>query len=200
MSATLQTAPATEHKKGRLRASEDPDVCKVPLRAWCFTINNPTEEDEAALRALGDEKVARLVVGREVAPTTGTPHLQGYVRFHKSARRKQVVLYLGGRARVVPRNGSEEQAADYCLKDGDVMINLGTNVSRRSEPPDRSAAAKVIEMIDSGATPREVWAANRVFFMYNAQRVVSEFKRAKFYQDHPDHTGFVPDDIRTFHP
>lgn len=197
--ATLQSDTSGVRKKRRVSAAENPDECKVPLRAWCFTINNPTEADEAALRALGADKVARLVVGRETAPTTGTPHLQGYVRFIKSVRRGQCCLALGGRARVVPRNGTEEQASAYCMKDGEILINLGSDVKRRSTDEgesSKSAALRVIKMIDSGATPREVWRENRVFFMYNARRVMDEFARAKFYQANPNHDGFAPSDIK----
>lgn len=46
--------------------------------AWCFTLNNYTDEEIRRLESLECE---RLVVGKEVAPTTGTPHLQGYIRF-----------------------------------------------------------------------------------------------------------------------
>lgn len=56
------------------------DVASVPEvqldqirgRSWCFTHNNYTEEDVLRYDSL---KCERIVVGKEVAPTTGTPHL-----------------------------------------------------------------------------------------------------------------------------
>lgn len=173
-----------------------PKKTSIPLRAWCFTINNYTQADIDAILALDHSRIMRLAVGKEVAPSTGTPHLQGYVRFKKSARRGQVCLALGGRASCEPRYGTEAQATAYALKDKDVLVNFGTDLkSRDEEGPDRGAGARVIAAIDSGSTPREVWEANRVFFMYNARRVVDEFKRAKFYRENPQHSGFAPVDI-----
>nr|WAE42401.1 MAG: replication associated protein [Cressdnaviricota sp.] len=47
-------------------------------KTWKFTWNNATEEDEAKLQRL---EVTYIAYGREVAPTTGTKHLQGYIIF-----------------------------------------------------------------------------------------------------------------------
>lgn len=49
-------------------------------RGWCFTINNYTELDVAQVKAL-EEPSSAIIAGYEVAPTTGTPHIQGYVYF-----------------------------------------------------------------------------------------------------------------------
>jgi len=48
-------------------------------RAWCYTINNFTEEDRDGLRAL---TCAYNIFGYERGDE-GTPHLQGYVQFAK---------------------------------------------------------------------------------------------------------------------
>jgi len=53
-------------------------------RRWCFTWNNYTEEDVSSLKKLSDVNgMNYLLFGCEFAPTTGTPHLQGYVEFFK---------------------------------------------------------------------------------------------------------------------
>lgn len=54
---------------------------KQKARRWCFTWNNYTDETVEGLKGLSAEKVDYLIVGFEIAPTTGTPHLQGYVEF-----------------------------------------------------------------------------------------------------------------------
>jgi len=44
-------------------------------RYWCLTVNNYTESDIENLKALYPEKAGFIVIGKEKAPTTGTPHL-----------------------------------------------------------------------------------------------------------------------------
>lgn len=53
-------------------------------RHWCFTWNNYTADHNARLRALSG--VLYMIYGYEVAPNTGTPHLQGYVYFENEQR------------------------------------------------------------------------------------------------------------------
>jgi len=79
---------------------------------WCFTLNNPTDEDEPDLT-----KLTYIIVGREVSEA-GTKHLQGYCVFKWRT-------YLSGAKKVFPRahleikKGTFEQAITYCKKDGD---------------------------------------------------------------------------------
>lgn len=192
------TATATE-TPGEAARGSFARGCKVPLRAWVFTINNYTPEDESAVLALASQegKIKRMAVGKEVAPTTGTPHLQGYVRFVKSVRQGQVCAALGGRAHVEPRVADEPTAAGYALKGGEVFVNFGQDYDPRKdveEERSRSSAVRVIKMIDSGATPREIWAENRVFFMYNAKRIREEVSRHAYYAANPHDSGFAPVD------
>ena len=86
-------------------------------RAFCFTINNPTGDDLDAVHALADSGSDYFVCGKEVAPTTGTPHLQGYVHF-KSPRSLAAIRKLL-RGHVIPANGTALHNRVYCTKDGD---------------------------------------------------------------------------------
>lgn len=55
-------------------------------RAWCFVWNNYTDQDFNEMEsAFKNDTETQYIMGREVAPTTGTPHIQGAVRF-KNAR------------------------------------------------------------------------------------------------------------------
>lgn len=90
---------------------------------WCFTLNNYDDGDVEHLRALAQQGTTKyLVFGREVSPTTGTPHLQGYVIFSRSIRRsvaKQRLCRRDG-IHVEPQRARDNQvASDYCKKDGD---------------------------------------------------------------------------------
>jgi len=88
--------------------------------SWCFTIPNYTDEVVLHLQLLfeGEARVAYAIVGREVAPTTGTPHLQGYVRFNTRLRFASVRALLP-QCHLSRARGTPAQNRDYCSKDGD---------------------------------------------------------------------------------
>lgn len=55
---------------------------KSRARAWCFTLHSYTPADELVLGLLlGSGRVIYYIQGREVCPTTGRRHLQGFVYF-----------------------------------------------------------------------------------------------------------------------
>lgn len=86
---------------------------------WCFTLNNYTDEQVLHLQLLAeDPRVAYLVIGREVAPTTGTPHIQGFVRFNSRLRLSSVRALLPV-CHCTSARGTAEQNRIYCIKDGD---------------------------------------------------------------------------------
>lgn len=100
---------------------------------WLFVLNNYTEQEEEDISRLFDDKskkIKYIVFGREIAPSTGTPHLQGFVQFDSKYRPtvSGVIKTFGvGRNGVNPihfkistcRNPSD--AAEYCKKDGDFV-------------------------------------------------------------------------------
>ena len=93
-----------------------------PHSEWCFTINNYTNDDIHALFALPIGW--KFVVGKEVAPTTGTKHLQGIVWNENNTKvdRKVIESMIGGRAHL-EYPIQFENALGYCLKDGNVLTN-----------------------------------------------------------------------------
>lgn len=89
---------------------------------WCFTINNPTEEDDKALTTLQEDletsDCVYLIYGREKGES-GTPHYQGFVSFKKRKHLNWVHKLLGGRTHLEGTKGTPKQAAEYCKKEGD---------------------------------------------------------------------------------
>lgn len=83
-------------------------------RYWCFTINNPTD-----VPVFAPIPMQYLGWAPQLAPTTGTPHLQGYVQFKKPKPRRDVVVALadGGAAHVLKADGNGGQARDYYAVD-----------------------------------------------------------------------------------
>ena len=55
---------------------------------YCFTIHNYTKEELKKFHQFAQslEKHRFIAYGLEVAPDTGTPHIQGYVELNKSQR------------------------------------------------------------------------------------------------------------------
>lgn len=91
-------------------------MVQVKSATWCFTLNNPTAEDTALLEAL---PTTYLVYGREKAPTTGTPHLQGYLRFAS----KRVMPKI--KAHWTKAKGTDKQNFDYCTKEDSAYFEKG---------------------------------------------------------------------------
>ena len=101
---------------------------------WNFTINNYTQADLDQLQAVPDSSPYAIVYGKEVAPTTGTPHLQGvlYTKEGSRVRRSAAERLLGGRAWLGPVD-SLEGAIGYAIKGGDWWANLPDLESRQAQ-------------------------------------------------------------------
>lgn len=84
-------------------------------KSWCFTLNNPVAADYEHLAALD---CVYLVYGDELAPTSGTPHLQGYVVFSTNKRLTAVKKLMSPRYHLELAKGSAQENYDYCTKDG----------------------------------------------------------------------------------
>jgi RNA helicase./Putative viral replication protein. len=82
---------------------------------WVFTINNYTDADIAAM-ALWTTKY--LIYGKEICPTTSTPHLQGYAIFTTN-KKLNALKKLQARAHWEIRRGSHSEASEYCKKEKD---------------------------------------------------------------------------------
>lgn len=82
-------------------------------RAWVFTHNNPNDQKpEEYLDTLG---VRFLAYQHEIAPATGTHHLQGYVIF-MAPKRLAALKKVNASIHWEVRKGSHEEAVDYVSK------------------------------------------------------------------------------------
>lgn len=108
-------------------------------RAWCFTLNNYSEEEYEKITKLSCKY---LVVGKEVGDS-GTPHLQGYVEFDNPRMLTGVKKIIGDRVHLEVRLGTALQASDYCKKDGD-FFEIG-NIGKQGERTDLKILANRIK-------------------------------------------------------
>lgn len=92
---------------------------RVQFRNQVFTVNNYTEEDLTALQKFAQDKCKYLVYGKEIAPTTGTPHLQCAAVFNSQLASKTLdkmcPTHPANRAKIIALTGSHN-AFDYCKK------------------------------------------------------------------------------------
>lgn len=94
----------------------DTEIKMSAAKNWCFTINNYLPDDMEKLEVMFNHgHFNYLVFGEEIAPTTGTPHLQGYVQMKKKMRLAQVKKFISPRANLQNSRGSPEQASAYRL-------------------------------------------------------------------------------------
>jgi len=83
-------------------------------KKWTFTLNNYSDEEYEFM--VKSEKVF-LIMGKEVAPDTLTPHLQGFIYFKTEKSLKQMKK-LSSRAHWEMAMGNVEQNITYCSKEG----------------------------------------------------------------------------------
>lgn len=91
-----------------------------------------------------------VVYGREVAPTTGHKHLQGFVYFKQPKSLKQL-KEMHPTAHFEMTRGTSEQAIAYCKKEREVV--------ERGEPPcqgKRSDIEAAVEMVKEGKSIKEI--------------------------------------------
>lgn len=92
-----------------------PRQTQARSRGWCFTINNPTFDDELSLQELIKE-TSYCTWGSEVGES-GTFHFQGFCHFKHPVTLTRVKGILK-RAHLEQQRGSLSDAIDYCHKDG----------------------------------------------------------------------------------
>lgn len=122
-------------------------------RNFCFTLNNYNDDDINSLKTL---KCKYIIIGKEIAPTTGTEHLQGYFYLSNASTLKAVIKRLKktlGHARTHLEicKGTSEQNIDYCKKSQN-FIEVG-------EPPEggkRTDLAQIRDRLKSGEKPLDI--------------------------------------------
>lgn len=84
-----------------------------PVVCWCYT---SYLVDQTPI--VPDSYCKYRIEGREICPTTGRAHIQGYVQF-KSKQRFTALQKFCKQANWIKANGSPWQNFEYCSKDGD---------------------------------------------------------------------------------
>jgi len=104
-------------------------------RKFCFTWNNYPDDHGEILGNLGS---TYLIYGYEEAPTTGTPHLQGFIYFANARSRDRLRTQVPG-CSIEIANGTPEQNIEYCSKD-DEFLEFGDRPCTQAEKGDSEVA------------------------------------------------------------
>ena len=125
--------------------------------SWCFTINNPAENDLP--RAWPD---VRYCVWQLESGQNGTNHLQGYVVLEKK-RRLGGLKRLDGTAHWEVRKGTHEQAKSYCQKE-ETRLAGPWEFGRDLEPGRRFDLESIAQAVSEGASVRSFATSAPVIF------------------------------------
>lgn len=125
-------------------------------RGYVFTLNNYTEEEEEKL--IQTQGHMYLIYGKEVGEK-GTPHLQGFIYFKNQRSFNSVKKLLGTRYHIEKQMGTNQQAIDYCKKEG-IYREIGSppigQVGKKCTVEERAAKNKRLrdtslnELVDKG--------------------------------------------------
>lgn len=90
-------------------------------KRWCFTINNPTDEDKFWVNEQGEPNDLlsniEYCILQEERGENGTLHWQGFLILKKKQRLQWLKRRINGRAHFEVTRGTNEQARDYCKKE-----------------------------------------------------------------------------------
>lgn len=138
----------TENKSFDLHAIQREPRKQQTYRSAVFTLNNPTQDE---YNHICQAEYSYCIIGLEVAPTTGTQHLQGFIELKKIVRWKKLKEILGNRTWFEGRRGTAQQAADYCKKGGHF-----TEDGEISKTGHATALISLQEQLRSGMTASQI--------------------------------------------
>lgn len=123
-------------------------------RNWCFTLNNPTDEERTAFAAFESAGLPRgikfLIFQEEQGHGEQTRHFQGYLEIFQANKIGWLKNNFNARAHYEPRHGTQEEAIAYCCKE-DTRVPDGMS-GRYGEPTGNrvpgEAKEKAIKALD----------------------------------------------------
>lgn len=127
---------------------------KLQRKRFCLTWNNYGEDTVENLKGLFNDGMMRyIIVGKEIAPSSGTPHLQIYLETKKKVTIAGLKKLLNSTVpHIEVANGDAESNKTYCSKE-EVVLELGSPVKERQ----RTDLDEVKADIDNGLGYEGLW-------------------------------------------
>lgn len=144
------STPSISNKRSKKRV--------VPSCRWIFTWNNYPDIAVETLETIFKFFDIEYIFGKEVAPETGTPHLQGYIEAPIKIRPVEK-LQLPKQISWRKAKGKRGHNIPYCSKDGQAYYSQALKPRRQLQliEPDRDWQKKVIEIVDSPPNDRDIY-------------------------------------------
>jgi len=121
----MTTGMASKKKGKRLRS-----------RGWCFTLNNYHQEDCDKILEL---EADYIICGKEKGEAKATPHLQGYM-YWKTQKDFGTIKKILPKAHWEAAKGTGQENYDYCVKEGDILLEKGERPQDPKEQGSKGAA------------------------------------------------------------
>lgn len=155
-------------------------------RAYCFTLNNYTDVEEANIKRVCGAESIYAIYGREVGES-GTPHLQGYIFFKKSYRFTTIKDRYLPRCHIEIAAGSPDANRRYCSKGGDFVEfgEIPTGVEGKSTR-DEIAKAFVASMSRGKAGLAEFADSNPGTWYYSGHNLLRNWLSVQPVVDRAD--------------
>lgn len=120
---TNNLTQTTQVERGNTKTLSTGFLIKKRCRKWCFTLNNYTTQDISNLISIFKDKKIKYIFGEEIAPSTNTIHLQGYLEFLNPVVFETIKNYLP-KAHIECSKGSLIDNFNYCSKDNKFYTNF----------------------------------------------------------------------------
>lgn len=162
---------------------------RSPAKRWCFTHNNYSPEDYAAIKAYLQAQAEYAIIGEERG-ASGTPHLQGYFCLKQKNRLSNIKGVLSIPIHLDKARGTCAQNRAYCSKDGNIWEH-GTmpKYSRGSDSSIECATSELLEVLETGSSTLQEfmhshptqWLLHGRVFINNYYLSAEEIERPSVY-------------------
>ena len=128
MSKLVPVVPSSSGESGNT-ITDSPSRKKQisPCKRWCFTLNNYTSEHIDVFK-FHSSKYKKCIIGEEIGES-GTPHLQGFIKFTTKLRPLSLFKELG--CHWEKARGTDNENLKYCSKDNKVCFSCGFPTPRK---------------------------------------------------------------------
>lgn len=150
-------------------------------RAWVFTLNNYDQDIINNVATWATINCQYIIWGFEIAPTTGTPHMQGFLYLNKKSyqsRLKKIFKWFIEAAKYNGVKNGYKGAIEYCRKCGSVW-----EWGKPPSPGERTDLSQIADdVINHGAAIRDIAVNGNYQQLCHAERA-AKYVTPKFRDD-----------------